>query len=127
MTGSEMVRGTLMSNVTLQDVLKAVRMLPPEEQRKLREYLEHETSETPSAVLRVENTRFPSKTFDLEYSWLREHAGEYAGEWVALDEDRLISHGTDVRQVHAAAQAAGVEYPYLLQIDPADAVPFGGW
>ena len=116
-----------MNDVTLQDVLKVVRMLPPDDQKKVREFLELQTSDSPAGPVSAENSRFPSKDFELEYSWLREHRTEYAGQWVALDGDRLVSHGTDVRCVHADALAAGVEYPYLVQIAPADALPFGGW
>ena len=116
-----------MGNVTLQDVLKAARMLPPDDQRKLRECLEHGTSEPQNTDRSVQDSRFPSKTYGPEYMWLREHAREYTGNWVALDGDRLVSHGTDVRRVHAAAQADGVEFPYLVQIEPTDSLPFGGW
>jgi hypothetical protein len=70
---------------------------------------------------------WPQKDYELESKWLKEHRAEYAGQWVALDGDRLVSHGEDGRKVYAEAQAAGVEMPYLVHIEPADALPFGGW
>ena len=62
-----------------------------------------------------------------EMSWLREHGHEYTGQWVALDGDRLVSHGTNAREVYQAAKQAGVEVPFLHHIDPPDELPFGGW
>lgn len=62
-----------------------------------------------------------------ETQWLQEHRHEYIGQWVALDGDRLISHGTNARAVFEAARAAGVELPFFTRIEPAEEAPFGGW
>lgn len=62
-----------------------------------------------------------------ELKWIDEHREEYLGQWVALSGDRLISHGTDAREVANAARAAGIEIPFLAQIDPIEELPFGGW
>jgi len=56
--------------------------------------------------------------------WLRVHSKEYGGEWVALDGDRLIAHGTDAMEVYAAAEADGAYLPMIKYIEPADALPF---
>ena len=62
-----------------------------------------------------------------EMRWLKEHRSEYAGQWVALDGDRLLSHGTDAHEVFAAARESGVEAPFFAHLEPEDALPFGGW
>ncbi len=62
-----------------------------------------------------------------EMEWLSKHRHEYPGQYVALDGDRLVSHGTDGREVYRQAQAAGVKHPFMAHIEPADALPFGGW
>jgi hypothetical protein len=69
----------------------------------------------------------PKRDFTLEMRWLSQHRHEYAGQYVALDEDRLVSHGVDGREVYRRAQAAGVKHPFMAHIEPADALPFGGW
>src|SRR5574341_106056 len=69
----------------------------------------------------------PKRDFTLEMRWLSQHRHEYAGQYVALDEDRLVGHGTDGREVYRRAQAAGVKHPFMAHIEPADALPFGGW
>jgi hypothetical protein len=62
-----------------------------------------------------------------ELRWLSEHRSEYGGEWVALDGERLIASGTDAKEVFAAAQRSGVPRPMVIQVEPANVLPFGGW
>jgi len=75
----------------------------------------------------VESADKPRTDFTLEMQWLSQHRHEYAGQYVALDGDYLVSHGTDGRDVYRRAQAAGVKHPFMAHIEPADALPFGGW
>jgi hypothetical protein len=66
-------------------------------------------------------------SYKKEMRWLAEHRSEYAGQWVALDGDRLLSHGTNAREVFEAARQSGVVLPLFVHIEPADELPFGGW
>lgn len=70
-----------------------------------------------------------SRTLDCaeEMRWLTEHRDEYAGQWVALDGERLIASGVSAKVVYETARAAGVELPLVVQVEPADQLPFGGW
>jgi hypothetical protein len=58
--------------------------------------------------------------------WLAHESVSYAGEWVALDGNRLVAHGPKLAAVQAAAQAAGVLQPFFASV-PDDDLPFGGW
>jgi hypothetical protein len=71
--------------------------------------------------------RVPPIDISREKQWLKERRHEYIGQWVALDGDRLISHGTNAREVSEAAREAGVTNPFLAHIDPDEELPFGGW
>lgn len=62
-----------------------------------------------------------------ELRWLKEHRHKYLGQWVALDGDRLVAHGTNARDVFHTAREAGVKVPFIEQILPTDDMPFGGW
>jgi hypothetical protein len=53
-----------------------------------------------------------------ERAWLKEHAGEYPGCWLAVFEDRLIAADPDLRTVLATArQTLGAERA-LLHFEP---------
>jgi len=71
--------------------------------------------------------RVPPIDLSRELQWLKEHRHEYMEQWVALDEDRLVGHGPNAREVYAAARAAGVKSPFVEFISAADELPFGGW
>jgi hypothetical protein len=62
-----------------------------------------------------------------EMRWLAEHEAEYAGELLAPDEDRLLSHGKDPHEVRAEARAMGMETPFVVFAENSDEFFTGGW
>jgi len=56
----------------------------------------------------------------IEMEWLRNHGHEYAGEWVALDGNRLLAHGRVAKQVFAEARQSGVPRPLFAHLEPTD-------
>ena len=58
--------------------------------------------------------------------WLANESRPYAGEWVALDGNRLVAHGPKLAAVKAAAEEAGVSQPFFASVPDSD-LPFGGW
>ncbi len=105
-----------MSNATLEKVIEEARRLSPDEQRKLREALDRDLQRARSY-----------RAHDREQAWIEQHRDEYMNQWVALDGDKLLAHGTDARTVYLAARAAGVEAPFLEQITPKQEAFMGGW
>ncbi|MGH9840660.1 MAG: DUF5678 domain-containing protein [Blastocatellia bacterium] len=69
----------------------------------------------------------PNADFSLSVKWLAEHSAEYVGQWVALDEDRLIAHGPDAKEVYAAAEASGAKFPLVTQAEDPEGLPFAGF
>lgn len=64
----------------------------------------------------------------LEIDWVNKHKHEYVDQWVALDGDRLLAHGTSAREVYEQARQLGVIKPFLLRMASAEEeLPFGGW
>lgn len=104
---------------TLEQILDEARKLPVNEQRRLREALEELASngkERPSY-----------QTHEKERAWVEAHRDEFLDQWVALDGDNLIAHGTDARTVYDQARANGSASPYLVHIVPKVDAYFGGW
>ncbi|MDQ3011034.1 MAG: DUF5678 domain-containing protein [Acidobacteriota bacterium] len=58
--------------------------------------------------------------------WLADHATDYAGQYVALDGDRLIAHGADPETVFAALRASHPPVPYFCYIPEPESSPLLG-
>ncbi len=69
---------------------------------------------------------WPMKDRSLEHSWLRQHRREYPGEWLALDDGRLISHGLNMKEVAAEAKRQGFNSPYFVRVESPDELPWAG-
>jgi len=61
-----------------------------------------------------------------ELQWLAKESGPYAGEWLALDGDRLVAHGDKLAAVGAAAKATEVTEPFFARVARDKDSPFGG-
>ena len=62
-----------------------------------------------------------------ELEWLKEHWREYVGEWVVLDKDRLVGHGSDPIPIVKQARAEGVKTPFAKYIVGETGPSMGGW
>jgi hypothetical protein len=62
-----------------------------------------------------------------EFEWLRVHAPEHAGKYVALEGDRLVAEGDSVTSVMEQARAKGVGLPLVHYISEEPPLPFAGW
>ncbi|MGH9765804.1 MAG: DUF5678 domain-containing protein [Blastocatellia bacterium] len=76
---------------------------------------------------RIKAKRVPQPDRSREMRWIKEHRAKYAGQWVALDGDQLLSHGTDAHQVFADARRLATS-PFFAHLDPENEAHFiGGW
>jgi hypothetical protein len=109
------------ASANIDRIIEEVRRLPPDERRQLRDILDREEKQ---AAIRPSD-----HSIDLtrELLWIDEHRKEYAGQWVAVRGDRLLSSGADGRQVYEAARAAGDDRPFVTRVEPSDEPPFAGW
>ncbi len=104
---------------TLEQIIEEAKKLPVEEQRRLRAALE---------ALDSNGDAQPAYgTRERERVWIETHCDEYLGQWVAVEDDRLVAHGTDPRQVYLAARDAGIEVPYLVRVEKREEPYTGGW
>jgi hypothetical protein len=121
-----------MSTLTAETVFRLIEQLPPAEQDKLEHLLEQRRAgQAPEPPRPPRDKRLPDRPWPearAAMQWLREHAHEYPGEWVALLGDRLIAHGTERETVRAAHQAAGLDAGQVLlhRIAAPDEPPFMG-
>ena len=69
---------------------------------------------------RVIKSGGPTRSVDKEFAWLRAHAHEYPGCWLALVEDRLIAADPEYRVVSAAIREAVGQAGALVFYQPAE-------
>ena len=109
-----------MASADVERIIEEVRRLAPDDKRRLREALDGEDQP---------KVQPSDRSVDLsrELRWIEEHRAEYVGQWVAVRGDRLLSSGSDGREVYEAARAAGDERPFVTRVEAADELPFAGW
>jgi hypothetical protein len=66
-------------------------------------------------------------TREREQEWLYVKGPLYAGKWVAVEGDQLISEGASAISVLEQARAQGVPNPLVVRIPKEPGLPFGGW
>ena len=112
--------------INLEQMIEGVRTLPFEDLNRLREVIDEERrnkqiDEAKKVKLQEEIAKFKKAE-----KWLAENREKYMNEWVCLEGDKLIAHGTDGLEVDRQAIAKGIESPFLHHIVD-ESLPFGGW
>jgi poly(3-hydroxybutyrate) depolymerase len=115
-----------MDTTSLEQVIEAVSRLPLEDRRRLQEWLAKQERCGAEAQQQDEKPPQDEEKFRKALQWVEEHRDEYLGQWVVLDGDHLISHGTDSKKVYDEARAAGIQAAFLKRIVKEE-LPFGGW
>jgi Family of unknown function (DUF5678) len=120
-----------MSQATAELILAEIAALPSEERERLWVMLNRRATSTqgtsdevaPSMFIQPFDARDPAPSL----RWIEEHRVEFAGQYVALDDDRLVSHSADPQEVIAAVRASGLNGLFFTFIPFADAPPFAGF
>jgi hypothetical protein len=96
--------------------------------------IRHEINRSSRGTVRVTITasayrQEPSNTVtpidcSAELRWLIKHRNEYAGQWVALDGDKLIASGPNASLVYEAARESGVALPLVTEVEASDELAF---
>ena len=53
-----------------------------------------------------------------EHRWIVEHAKEYAGQWVALDGDRLLASGKDGNKIFCGCESGWRGTVLVVRLEP---------
>ena len=120
-----------MSSEVLNELIRRSESLTDEEKLRLANHLAGQAGKSqggrPGGTEDNGDASKPDRERRREQEWLLQHGQQYAGQWVALDGDCLLSHGIDGRLVLSEARRAGVAVPFVVRIEKPDELPFGGW
>lgn len=126
--GASRKENIMMTGITVETVLNQIIQLSAPDQARLYKILAtggiklNEANGT--AVGRGKTKPLPIPEPNLR--WIADHKAEYAGQWVALDGDRLIAAGETEREVANAAKADGAYLPLIAYIPHPDEPTFVG-
>jgi len=113
--------------MTAENILALIEKLPSGERARLNQLLTQESA--PAKTKPPLDRRVPSKPMPddtRERQWVEEHKHEYAGQWVALDGDRLIVASPIQQEVWDAISADTATPPLVLRIPSPDDLPYVG-
>jgi len=68
-----------------------------------------------------------SQENDPSLIWLEKHRFEYAGQWVALHEGKLIAHSIDGEALIVPVHESGASRPLIVFVEPPDTELFIGF
>lgn len=112
-----------MSTIMVENILKQIAELPPVEQQRVHHLLGDKLHKPGKQPLGRHVPPLPVPEGGRRaLQWIAEHAREYAGQWVALEGNRLIAHGTNAEEVFAAADADGAYLPLLSFVEDPDKI-----
>lgn len=114
-----------MSAELLKTLKQQAERLTPQEKSQLADHLLEEVEANRSHLARVSETTDEVRRRRLE--WLKAHREEYAEQYVALDGDRLVGHGSSIGEAHRQAKERGVPNPFLVRLTSEREIPFAGW
>ena len=113
--------------------------LTRQEKLELAEFLQDEAARgmLGGSSDRCDDTNVATRERAEHMAWLKAHREEYAGQYVALDGNRLVGSGSTIREATDEARRQGIDHPFLTHISsandapandaPANDAPFGGW
>ena len=120
-----------MSSEVLNELMRRSESLTDEEKMRLANHLASQAGKSqvgrPAGTEDNGDTSKPDPERRRERQWLLQHRKEYEGQWVALDGDCLLSHGTDGRLILSEARRIGVPVPFVVRVEKPNELPFGGW
>jgi hypothetical protein len=106
-----------MSTLTAENIFRLIEQLPLAERRKLERLIEERPAGRPQKPDKAPlDKRLPAEPMPdrtREMAWIKEHRYEYAGQFVALDGDRLVAASPDAAEVWAAVKADGGPIPLV--------------
>lgn len=117
---------TVTAELTAEAILEMIEQLPRFERLRLHHILaEQATAQVkPPRDKRVPCEPQPDRT--REWAWSEAHKQEYAGQWVALEGDRLVAASAIQQEVFDALKTAMANRPLIHRIPSPDDLPYVG-
>jgi Family of unknown function (DUF5678) len=103
-----------MSVETLDAIKKQTAGLTKPEKFVLANYLLEQSKEKPE--MENGNNILDDDVKHRQLEWLKDNREKYAGQYVALDGDRLVGHGATIREANEQAKQNGAKSAFLVRV-----------
>lgn len=108
-----------MQAVTIDEIIEKAATFTSEERQSLIKLLqEQENKPKPNGGKRIVQPNI---------EWLKKHRGEYAGNYVALKDGKLVAFAGTIKEADLLAKEKGVKNSLLHYIPAEDEEVWGGW
>ena len=112
--------------MNVQEIIKATRQLPPDEKRQLLLALEDDVRAERSESPATENNE--AEIRERRKKWLKANQARYGGQYVVMDEDRLLGTARSYREGRELARSQGVQNVFVDYLSkPNEEGEMGGW
>ncbi len=111
----------------LEQAKEVILRLPTEEFEKFDEWYEAEKRNKSKSEEKAKFKKYQIERYKKARKWLDENGEKYMNQWVCLEGDQLIAHGTDALEVHRKAIEQGIKSPFVHHIVEEPTHYIGGW
>ncbi|HMT08030.1 MAG TPA: DUF5678 domain-containing protein [Pyrinomonadaceae bacterium] len=108
---------------TAERIFNDIRVLSRAERDKLDRLLETESANGNSNGVREHR----NERWERSQMWINANKHKYDGQFVLLDGDELVGHGSDAKELYKLARDRGIAIPYVEKIRAIEEPYFGGW
>lgn len=108
---------------TAEQIIESIRTLPPDERERFNKLMKAEQANGNNGDVR----EYPAERFKKEQKWIHEHKDEYDGQFVLLEGDELLGHGSDPKELYEKARNLGIKAPFVKRMKAKEEPFFGGW
>jgi len=115
----------------LETIKQQIGTLSPLEKSELAGFLDEQREkdklDSAPGVIASDRVEAAEQKRQQHMAWMKAHREEYAGQYVALDGDRLVGQGRTLAEAHQQSRQNGVGDPFLVRLTSENEVLFGGW
>jgi hypothetical protein len=119
--------GLIMSTEQLNRIKQQIAALPLPEKAQLAAFLSEQLRQAGDQTIEANAIAVDDDIRRRRTEWIKAHREEYAGQYVALEGDRLVGVGRTIREAREQAKEKGCKSPFLVRLTSEHETLSAGW
>ena len=116
-----------MSTEQLNRIKQQIAALPLPEKAQLAAFLSEQLRQAGDQTIEANAIAVDDDIRRRRTEWIKAHREEYAGQYVALEGDRLVGVGRTIREAREQAKEKGCKSPFLVRLTSEHETLSAGW